>query len=185
MIFCGQCGLQLAPGTATCPRCGATVEEPKANVDALHANDSTVAGHSIPHPSQPGPITPPSTHPQQLILRPGTPTSSYNPQDATSMIDASTYGTNLPPGQPMPTQYPAGGHYPTQTSYPNYNIPGGTYAPAGMYAPGMTSQMGYPPQNISQGNPALRISGLIITIFGIVMMLSAVILFILQQNGIL
>ena len=27
MIFCGQCGLQLAAGTTRCPRCGATVEE--------------------------------------------------------------------------------------------------------------------------------------------------------------
>src|ERR1700736_3298323 len=141
MIFCGQCGLQLALGTVTCPRCGTTVEEAKAGIDALHANDNTVAGQSIPHLSQAGPSMP-GTPPQPLVLRPGTTTNSYNPQDATSMMEAPTYGTNMPPGQPMAMQYPAGGHFPTPASYPNYSMPGGTYAPGGMSIPGITNQMG-------------------------------------------
>lgn len=185
MIFCGQCGLQLATGTATCPRCGTTVEESNAGVDALHANDHTVAGQSI-HLSQAGPITP-GPSPQQLVLRPGTTTNSYSPQDATSMMEAHTYGTNMPAGQPMATQYPAGGHYPTQASYPpNYSMHGGTYAPASTSSPGITNQMGYPVQQntgTSNGNPTLRVAGLVIALFGIVLMLSAVILFIMQQSG--
>jgi hypothetical protein len=186
MIFCGQCGLQLAAGTATCPRCGTTVEDANADVDALHANDNTVAGQSI-HLSQAGTVMQGPPPPQQLILRPGTTTSNYNPQDATSMMEAPTYGTNMPPGQPIPTQYPAGGHYPPQASYPpNYSMHGGTYAPAGMSSPGMTNQMGYPAQqntNTSNGNPTLRVAGLIVALFGIILILSAVILLILQQSG--
>jgi len=113
MIFCGQCGIQLASGTIRCPRCGATVEEAKAAEDALHTNDYTIAGQSLPNLSQAGPVMP-GTPPQPLILRPGTTTNNYNPEDATSMIDAATYNTNMPPGQNTRTQYPGSGFYPTQ-----------------------------------------------------------------------
>ena len=75
----------------------------------------------------------------------------------------------------MGTQYPASGLYPTQqASYPNYSIPEGSYAPAGM-----AGQI----QNTSAGNPTLRIAGLIIALFGVLLMLSAVILFVIQQSG--
>ncbi len=155
MIFCGQCGLQLAPGTIRCPRCGATVEEAKAAEDVSRANDFTIAGQSLPNLSQAGPVMP-STPSQPLVLRPGTTANDYNPQDATSMMEAPTYNTNMPRG---------------------------TYAPGGMPSPGMTNQMGYAPQqntSTSNGNPTLRIAGLIIALFGVLLILSAVILFIVQ-----
>jgi hypothetical protein len=186
MIFCGQCGLQLASGTIHCPRCGATVEESKAPDDVSHANDHTIAGQSLPNLSQAGPVMPGTAPQQPLILRPGT-TNDYNPEDATSMMEAPTYNTNMPPRQNMGTQYPGGGQYPPQASYPNYSMPGGTYAPAGgMPSPSMTSQMGYAPQQntgAGSGNPTLRVAGLIIALFGVLLMLSAVILFVMQQNG--
>ena len=102
------------------------------------------------------------------------------------MMEAPTYNTNMPPGQNMGTQHPGGGHYPTQASYPNYNMPAGTYAPAGMPSPGMTNQMGYGPQqntSTSNANQTLRAAGLIIALFGVLLILSAVILFVMQQNG--
>ena len=104
------------------------------------------------------------------------------------MMEAPTYNTNTPPKQNMGTQYPSGGQYPTQASYPNYNMPGGTYAPAGMPSPGMTSQMGYGPQqntstSTSNANQTLRVAGLIIILFGVLLILSAVILFVMQQSG--
>jgi hypothetical protein len=182
MIFCGQCGLQLAPGTTRCPRCGATVEEGKAAEDAKNANNYTIAGQSLPNLSQAGPVMP-GAPPQPLILRPGTTTSSYNPQDATSMMEAPTYHTNMTPGQTMGTQYPASGLYPNQASYPNHSMPGGTYAPGGIPSPGMTNQMGYAQQqntSTNNGNPTLRIAGLLIALFGVLLILSAVILFIVQ-----
>jgi hypothetical protein len=187
MIFCGQCGLQLTPGIATCPRCGAIVDNPNGDIDAFQANEHTVASQSLSQFSQAGPITP-STPPQPLVLRPGTPTSSYNPQDATSMMEASTYGTNMPAGQPMTTQFPGGGHYPTQTGHPSYSMPlgGGTYVPTGMSSPGMANQMGNPLQqntNMNNGNPTLRVAGLMIAFFGVLLMFSAIILFIMQQTG--
>lgn len=181
MIFCGQCGLQIASGIIRCPRCGATVEEAKAAEETSQANDYTIAGQSIANLSQTGSVIP-GKPPQPLILRPGNTANNYNPQDATSMMEAPTYNTNIPPGQNMGTQYPASGLYPTQqASYPNYNIPGGTYAPTGM-----AGQMGNTLQqntSTNNGNPTLRIAGLIITFFGVLLMLSAVILFVLQHSG--
>src|SRR5260370_26657053 len=182
MIFCGQCGLQLAPGTIRCPRCGSTIEEAKAAEDVSRATDFTIAGQSLPNLPQAGPVMP-STPSQPLVLRPGTTANDYNPQDATSMMEAPTYNTNMPPGQTMGTQYPGSGYYPPQASYPNYNMPRGTYAPGGMPSPGMTNQMGYAPQqhtSTSSSTPTLRISGLIIALFGVLLILSAVILFIVQ-----
>jgi len=185
MIFCGQCGLQLTSGIVTCPRCGATIEDSDVDVDALYANDNTIAGTSIRHLSQAGPSTQ-GTPPQPLVLRPGTPTSSYNPQDATSLMEVPTYGTNIPARQPTATQYPASTHYPTQARYPNYSMPGSTYTPASMSSPGMTHQTGYPPQQntrTTSGNPTLRVAGLVTILFGVLLMLSAVILFAMQQSG--
>ncbi len=179
MIFCGQCGIQLASGTIRCPRCGATVVVGKAAEDAKTAIHYPIAGHSLPNLSQAGPVMP-GAPPQPLILRLGTTTNNYNPQDATSMMEAPTYHTNMAPGQTMGTQY----HAPNQASYPNYSMAGGTYAPGGMPSPGMTNQMGYAPQqqntSSNNGNPTLRIAGLLIALFGVLLLLSAVILFIVQ-----
>lgn len=182
MIFCGQCGLQIASGLIRCPRCGATVEEAKATEDTSHANDYTIAGQSIANLSQTGSVAP-GKPPQPLILRPGNTAHNYNPQDATSMMEASTYNSTLPPGQNMGTQYPASGLYPTQqASYPNYTLPGGgTYAPAGI--PGQMGNTGQQNVSTSNGNPTLRVSGLIIALFGLLLMLSAVILFVMHQSG--
>jgi hypothetical protein len=174
MIFCGQCGLQIASGIIYCPRCRATVEEAKAAENTSHVNDYTIAGQSIANLSQTGSVMP-GKPPQPLILRPGNTANNYNPQDATSMMEAPSYNTN------MGTQYPASGLYPTQqANYPNYTIPGGTYAPAGMAGP-MSNTL---QQNTSTNdNPTLRIAGLIITLFGVLLMLGAVILFVMQQSG--
>jgi hypothetical protein len=90
----------------------------------------------------------------------------------------------------MGTQYPSGGAYPAQQAcYSNYNMPGNTYAPGGIpsgtYPPaGMASQIGYGLQqqntNSTNGNPTMRIAGLIIALFGVLLILSAVILFLIQ-----
>jgi hypothetical protein len=50
----------------------------------------------------------------------------------------------------------------------------------------MANQMGHPLQqntNASNGNPTLRIAGLIIAFFGVLLIVSAVILFAIQQSG--
>jgi hypothetical protein len=182
MIFCGQCGLQIAPGIIRCPRCGTMVEEAKAAEETSQANDYTIAGQSIANLSQTGSVAP-GIPPQPLILRPGNTADNYNPQDATSMMEAPTYNTTLPPGQNMRTQYPASGLYPTQqASHPNYTIPGGgTYTPVGL--PGQIGNALQQNTNTNNGNPTLRMAGLLIALFGLLLMLSAIILIVMQQSG--
>ncbi len=49
MIFCGQCGLQLASGDTRCPHCGATVESDGTLQGSPHRDDPTIASlSSIP-----------------------------------------------------------------------------------------------------------------------------------------
>jgi hypothetical protein len=100
MIFCGQCGLKLAPGDTTCPRCG-SVTEPELVLDPQfldqNINDPTIA--SAPHvvPNTPlagtqrplGTPTPPQQ--QKLVLHPDGSTpgfGAYAPNDPTSMMSA-------------------------------------------------------------------------------------------------
>src|SRR5689334_10413299 len=119
MVFCGQCGLQLPPGSTRCPRCGAQVEENEATRRDLHIDDQTVASPSYigRNPSMPG--QPPSmagvprmpgTPPQPLVIRPRTP--DYNTQsanDATSMMEASNFNNRMSTPQNMGGSFVGGG----------------------------------------------------------------------------
>lgn len=108
MVFCGQCGLQLAPGSTGCPRCGA-ITEPAFSVEDPHLYDPTIVSSSFGVPAAPQPplagtqrppiaATPPQ--PQQLVLRPDGNVPSYNavsPYEPTSMMPQSDIGY-----QPIP-----------------------------------------------------------------------------------
>ncbi len=198
MIFCGQCGLQLPPGSTRCPRCGALVEENEATRGSQHIDDPTVASPSFiaRHPSGPGQPSIPGapgmagTPPQQLVLRPGT--SDYNTQganDATSMMEASGFNTRGVPTPPNMGGSFVGGGYPGQGSYVDYGTQGGgsSYRPTStVYPGGMGSSMGYgQEQTGAHENKGLRTAGLVIVVLGMLLILSAVILFALQQNGML
>jgi len=100
MVFCGQCGLQLAPGSTGCPRCGA-VTEPDFSLEDPHLYDPTIVSSSFGVPQVPQPpvagvqrppvaATPPQ--PQQLVLRPDGNVPSYgasSPFEPTSMMPQS------------------------------------------------------------------------------------------------
>jgi hypothetical protein len=146
MIFCGQCGLQLASGSMRCPRCGAIIEETSKQAGELHSDDPTVATPSLQNqPSaltQQAPLTqsPPNQPPltqSPLILRPssnpGGTQTPYNNYDETSMMERSnpplapqmgnSYAGYPPPGYPSQqsgSSYPSqsGGNYPPQNMYP-------------------------------------------------------------------
>ena len=193
MIFCGQCGLQLAPGTIRCPRCGTAVEAETA-LGEYHGDDPTVASSSIitNNPLQPNtqhPAGPPTPNNQQkLILRPGSG-NSYDTQaayGATSRVDAQQNYATQAPNTGYPTQ--SGGNYPTQSAYPTYTPQSGgnyptqqtsypTFVPPG----GVGYQQPYPQQ--PAGPSKGRTTGLVFILLGLLLILSAVVLFILQHNG--
>jgi len=179
MVFCGQCGLQLAPGNKVCPRCGAAVES-DVPVGDFHTDDPTVASpaYQVRNPSQPGlpPAAGPSTPPNpKLVLRPDNQGYDYSTQaayDPTSRINAAS-----------------GGNYPPQ-AYPDYRQSGGAYPPMGASYPGLAPQggTGYQQPFSGQYAPAQpsssrgRSVGLVLILIGLLFVLAAVILFALQSN---
>jgi hypothetical protein len=173
MIFCGQCGLQLAAGTMNCPRCGTPVEDAGGNREVLHVNDPTIVSSSFSGTPQAGPAMP--STPPPLVLRPGNQGGDYNPQDATSMMDASM-ARNPALSAPGQTAYMGGGAY-----QPNTMPPTGVHIPP---YPAQGTQMAYPlEQGSSSGNPTLRVAGMITIVFGLLLILSSIVLFVVQHNG--
>jgi hypothetical protein len=173
MIFCGQCGLQLAPGTTHCPRCGATVDE-AANGQAseVHADDATMASHSLTAPSPTG--SPPASPPQPLILRPGD-RSDYGSQvayDATSRMEAPGYGTQVSPTSHIgPSTYQGGYSDFTNRGPATY---GGGYP--------MSTQQAFQ-QPYTQGTNKARATALVLILLGVLLLVIAGLLFLLQSNG--
>src|SRR6185312_13161715 len=124
MLFCGQCGFQLASDNIRCPRCGAAIEGGVPEGD-LHTDDPTIASPSYltRNASQSGTqlsagsLTPNNS--QRLVLRPET--NSYNQgtqqaQGATSRVDMQNYATH----SQQPISNPA-------APYPGYQQSGGKY----------------------------------------------------------
>lgn len=191
MIFCGQCGLQIAQGTTHCPRCGTAVDQPGAGAPgegSLQDNNATVASPSfMSHPSmgQSQVSSPgiPGTPPQPLILRPGqNDYGTLGSDDATSMIEAP-FPTRTASNPNMGASY--AGNYPAQGQYPEQTY-GGGYAgsgPGNTYYPGMAPGYGAPEQAEQQENKKLRAAAMVIIVLGLVFVLIAIVLFAMQQNG--
>jgi hypothetical protein len=178
MIFCGQCGLQLAAGTTRCHRCGATVEETNTQSTGMHSDDATMAAHSLTvNPSGPSQVSPP----QPLILRPGADNNDYGSQmayDATNRVEAPNYGTQIAQNPNL------GSTYAGQGSYGDL----GTRA-AGTYGGGgypTNTQRAYQPQlpyaeEQSSSTNKMRVTALVLVLLGILLLVIALILFMLQQ----
>ncbi len=211
MIFCGQCGLQLAPGSTRCPRCGTAVELADTAMGGdLHVDDATVASRAFivqnqapwaPQTSQTPPQLPNNQRP--LILR-GDSDYGYGMQDAngaTSRVEQVNYSTQAPPSQQVmgssyagyPAQ-PRGGYPSTQSGHLVQNT--GGYSPQVSH-PGFQSpytevpgQMGgsypqysgqYLPQSRATSTKG-RTTGLILVLIGLLLIICAVVLFAMQQG---
>lgn len=212
MIFCGQCGLQLAPGSTRCPRCGAAVEETVAGSTGgeLHTDDATIATPSLLAQNQP-PSQPQASGPKPLILRPGSSTPGNNndygthmPYDATSMMESTSQTQSPPMGNSYPGYPPqSGAGYPPQSgaNYATQNVypPELTTHGAGSYGSGM-SYPNQPQQPMGMGYSQAtnqyqlqqdehasraargRTTGLILVLCGLLFILTAVVLFALQSG---
>ncbi len=112
MKFCGQCGLQLAPESPVCPRCG-EITEPELAIEELHTDDQTVA--IMP---QAGPATPVPQH--KLVLGPHGSNPDIGAGDPTSAMPAIP--TIDPTLQVPPAQYPS--QQDNSYVYPDTSYPG-------------------------------------------------------------
>ncbi len=170
MVFCGQCGFQLAPGTLRCPRCGAMVEADSggATVENLPTDGPTVASKRVTqNPSRPtyGPNTS-SYDPQPLILR--------DNEGATYNNTQGTYGPTVGGGPPSYNPYQ------TQAETGNYVQP-----PVSPYATPSTPP--YPQTYIPDGKPAQRnsggrVTGLILILLGLLLILGSMGFFAYQHK---
>lgn len=181
MVFCGQCGLQIAPDATRCPRCGTPVDTNVA-VEESYPDDATMtslpyATYNTQNPQSPqGPYTP--GNPQQLVLRP----DEYDEQGAS---EAATHRMNAPSydqGVPYPGYGPqSGANYPAQTpQYADYSSPGvnnipGQYQPYSNYQP-------YQQAPVTQRSKG-RVASLIVILLGLLLILTAMTLFTLFHFG--
>ena len=111
MKFCGRCGLQLAPESTVCPRCG-DITEPELAIEELHTDDQTVA--IMP---QAGPVTPPQ---HKLVLGPHGSNPDFGAGDPTSVMPPVP--TINPTLQASPAQYPS--QHDNNYAYPYTSYPG-------------------------------------------------------------
>jgi hypothetical protein len=207
MIFCGQCGQQLAPGDVRCPRCGAAIEpDALTTTRDAHPNAPTEEARSFIAKRSPSTYTQGQAGPpmqqnemqQKLVLRPGVDGDNYptaGASDATSMMDPAMMGGAYPTAYPQQsaTNYPPQGpdNFATRGSYTGFTQQaGGPYTP--MPAGYPASSPYQPPfeqyQNMQEpvaNNSRGRSASLVIILIGLLFILSAAVLFILQHNGVI
>lgn len=180
MVFCGHCGYQLAPGDTVCPRCGAevptdlTIPEPAAN----NPTEISQVVHDVAPMLRDSPQGRSSAipGPQPLILRTNG-TSAGNEHvanEATTLMSAPTYQ------QPQPYQPPQPSYasYPSQAamSMHGYNAGGQAYYPAGQSA--VIAQL-------LESSRKGKTVALLLILFGLLFLIVAIIVFLLNQQGII
>ncbi len=130
MVFCGRCGLQLAPGSSRCPRCGALTDVDVTSENP-HMDDATVISprrdDQLTLPAQPGygyPAGAPPVPPSHVIIRSADPTSPdiIDPNTPTNM-PSRPGGTSTPFPSSDPISYP--GYLPPSApgQYNNWQTP--------------------------------------------------------------
>lgn len=136
MLFCGQCGLQLAPGSTTCPRCG-TATQPGLPQDNQYLDDPTIASNprlplhlpatplDNPHAEDPTIASDPRLplHPQQTPF----PQTPSQPPYVSGPGSSNPYSIGQVPSTP-----PRGASYPGFPGYPNNPSYPGNVPPAGI-----------------------------------------------------
>ncbi|MGH2508666.1 MAG: zinc ribbon domain-containing protein [Ktedonobacteraceae bacterium] len=179
MVFCGYCGYQLASGDTTCPRCGAEVpadlliQDPEANNPTEMSQVVQDAPQSVlpPNGYQQG-RQPATAAPQPIMLRSSAGNNAAN--DATTIMDALAY-QRLQQYQPPQQAYPT---YPTQagTGSYGYNAAGQAYYPVGQSA--VVAQ-------ILASSRKGKTVALLMILFGLLLLIAAIIVFLLNQQGII
>lgn len=184
MVFCGQCGLQLPPGKTACPRCG-TPTEPEFDLVAEdpHENDPTLAALSSYEPDYQRTVgAPASPQQQKLVLRPDDNGHNFNTQaasDSTSMMSPQGHW-----GYPAYDQ-----HTPILPAQPNIDIAYPSSTPQTSHIDkgyqSVASQYGNIPAQAPARKGRGRTVALLLILFGLLVILGALTLFVLKQNGLL
>ncbi|HEY1349071.1 MAG TPA: zinc ribbon domain-containing protein [Ktedonobacteraceae bacterium] len=168
MVFCGQCGYQLGPGDTTCPRCGAQTEADLSNAqhDTYHPTEISHAilerppTQGAPSPASASQFRQPAAPQAPLILGP-LATNEQLANETTSQMYA-------PPGA-----------YPQQVGSGMYGYPAG-YQPYPAAAGQEASVL-----QLLESSRRGKISSLLLILFGLVLLIGAMLIFLLTQQGII
>jgi len=121
MLFCGQCGLQLAPGSTACPRCGSVTQPALPPIENPHFDDPTI--QSDPHlPLHRPQTTFANPHSEDATIASDPGLSQYPPRTPFPQIPATPTPTPLPPARAYPPSQPGYSGYPGNPGYPS-NVP--------------------------------------------------------------
>lgn len=192
MIFCGQCGLQLAPGSSICPRCGAANQPAILSAgsdqpNVMASDDPTVASDARASSNTPlfdgdyptvisgpsaFPLSPiPNYQPQKLVLRPD---GDGGDVDApTSMYGAHGVHAAQPPISPLPAVNPQEG---TPYPYAQYNA-GSQSNPGQNWGIGSPASQ-QPPKRGGRGRIVLLLS----ILFVLLLVLGGMIVYVTQPD---
>lgn len=176
MVFCGQCGYQLAPGDKVCPRCRA-----KTNADEIEYDPGTYNPTEVSHaileraPTQSN-VQPNRANPAswQQPAEPGGPLVLGPMAFDEQLADETTTAMSAQHYAARPS-YPGHQGYPQQTGY-GYGATG--------YQPYQTGQA----ETIAQILEASRkgkIAALLLILFGLLLLIGAIVVFLLNQQGVI
>ncbi|HEX7735543.1 MAG TPA: zinc ribbon domain-containing protein [Ktedonobacteraceae bacterium] len=175
MVFCGQCGYQLAPGDKVCPRCGTKTDSDLIEHDPGSYNPTEIS-HAILERAPTRSVMPPNrasspARPGQveqgpLILGPVVQNEQLA-NETTTLMGAQNYAP-----QGSYTGYPG---YPQQGGY-GYSAAG--YQP---YQDGSAAALA----EILEASRKGKIGALLLILFGLLFLISAIIVFLLNQQGII
>jgi len=205
MVFCGQCGLQLAPGSSTCPRCGAinqsTTNSVPGNQPTVMASDDPTAASDVRASSSPPPydsdyptvISGPSAYPlspipnyqpQKLILRPktdgrvdggGRGDGGSGDADAPTSIYAANAGISAQP--PISPLPPVGQQMETPYPYSHYRT-----GPQSLPGQNWGTEPPVSQPSLRSGGGGGRIVFLVSVIFVLLLVLGGLIVYITQPD---
>ncbi len=174
MVFCGQCGYQLAPGDKTCPRCGTPSE-----VDVIEQDPGTYNPTEISHAILEG-----------LPTRSVTPANRANPQPGHKQPEQAgpliLGPVNLNEQLANETTTMMGAQtYAPQQSYPGYHQQnsGAGYGYNTMaYQPYQSGQADAVAQLLEASRKG-KITSLLLILFGLLLLIGAIVIFLLNQQG--
>lgn len=176
MVFCGQCGYQLAPGDKACPRCGAKIDVDLIEHDPGSYNPTEISHAILERPTQsvapPDRANPTLGQSQEepagpLILGPVV-LNEQLANETTTMMNAQNYAP-----QPSYPGYPA---YPQQAGYGGYGSVGYQH-----YQTGHDAALA----EILEASRKGKIISLLLILFGLLFLIGAIIVFLLNQQGII
>jgi hypothetical protein len=182
MIFCGQCGYQLAPGEEVCPRCGtrAPANPLTQGSDAYHPTEISHAVLESPRLSAPQraiqPRQPTPSEPAGPLVLGADYPNEQMANEATKMMSSQMYTP-----QQSYTGYPQQSGYAQQRQQDVY-----AYNPAASY-----QQQQYQASQAATLAAILassrkgRTNALLLILFGLILLIGAIIVFLLTIQGII